>query len=410
MPALELRFGARALAALPTPAGRVRYRDTETPCLFLRVYPTGRKSFFVIKRARGRPRWLKLGDFPMMTVEQARRKALEVLGELAEGKDPAAARRKDRAVITFGQLFERYMEDYARPHKRTWKEDERLYNAHLRPWRTRRVDEIRPADVARLHRRITEAGAPTEANRLLALARHVFNWGRRQELIEVENPCRVKANPERSRDRFLDGDELRRFFDALSCQNPKMQDLFMMLVLTGARLRTVREMAWVDIDLDKAIWRIPGEKTKNGTPLVLPLVPQAVDILRRRFEENRQPRTGHAGKIRPPALSPWVFPSREDRATRGAPVSCIHRAWRDIIARAGLVDVRIHDLRRTVGSWLASSGASLPLVGRVLGHKSPQATAVYARFRLDPLRAALEDVTRKMLEVARDGRTATSDG
>ena len=158
-----------------------------------------------------------------------------------------------------------------------------------------------------------------------------------------------------------------------------LQHFFLLLLLTGARRSNVQAMRWDEIDFTTALWRIAGADAKAGVPIVVPLTVAAVGVLRARHEAN--------------GTSPWVFPSRGKEGHIVEPKS----AWKRIVTRAKLVDVRPHDLRRSLGSWMAITGAGLPVVGKMLGHSQPVTTAIYARLSVDPVRAAAEAATSAML-------------
>ncbi len=403
-----LNFTKAAVEGIvPPTAGRDVYRDAGESYLYLFVTPT-KKVFYFVRWYKGKTEQIRLGNFPEMTVYLARQSAQEKSGAVAEGRDPAEEQRADKAVLTFGDLFDRYMKDYAKVHKKTWQQDQWNYDTYIKDhWKARRLDEITPTAVSRLFNRITEAGHKTTANRLLALVRHIFNWAATQDLAKGDNPCRgTKAHRERSRERFMEGDELVRFLTALDEENQKMQDYFRLLLLTGVRRASLMRMAWVDVNMSKAIWRVSGEVTKNGDPLTVPLTELAVTILRRRFEENRSPRTIRGGKIGPPLLSPWVFPSHENNATEGGHLTDVKSAWASIIKRANLTDLHIHDLRRTLGSWMASQGSSMLMIGKALGHRNAKSTEVYARLNIDPVRQAVEQATQAMMKVAHKEKRA----
>jgi integrase len=199
-----------------------------------------------------------------------------------------------------------------------------------------------------------------------------------------ENPAHgVDRFKETSRDRFLRADEMPKFFEALA-QDPNVdvRDYFLLSLLTGARRSKALAMRWQDINLDRAEWRIPQEANEKNVAMV-PLMPEAVAILKARKQDAENdavfvfPGTGKSGHLVEPK-----------------------KGWQRVLERAGLSDLRIHDLRRTLGSWQARSGASLAIIGKSLGHKSQQATAIYARLDLDPVRASVEKATAAMLEAA----------
>ena len=379
-PNTRLRFSKRRIEALPTPAiGRAEYRDLATPGLVLRITSTGAKSFSLFRRVKGQPARVTLGSYPAMTVEQAQRRARELLGEIAKGGDPRSARRAARDEPTLAALFLHWMEAHARPRKSTWEADQRQYDTYLKPWAGRRLSDIRKVDVASLHLRIAENKGRYIANKVLALLRAMYN--RAADLgYAGGNPTNgIKKYPEEKRDRFLHGDELRLFFAALADEpNGTLRDYFLFSLLTGVRKGNAMAARWEQIDLSAGLWRIP--QTKSGQPVVVPLVGPVLQVLQTRLLAANG--------------SPWVFSGRGKTGHIVEPKS----AWKRIITRAGLVDVRPHDLRRSLGSWMAMTGAGLPVVGKMLGHTQPTTTAIYARLSVDPVREAAEKATSAMLE------------
>ncbi|MFH1919446.1 MAG: site-specific integrase [Planctomycetota bacterium] len=375
---VQFPFSKRRIEALGPPAkGREQYRDAKTPGLVVRVTHTGAKSFAVYKKVNGRPVRFKLGTFPTMTVEQARRQAADILGEIAKGKNPAVARHEARHEATVGGLFA-YWLDYARQHKRTWKEDERLYNKFLKPWANRQLSSVTRRNVEALHARVGEQNGRYQANRLLAFIRAAFNKADRLDYHGPNPTTGIKKFPEESRDRYLEGHELRALFVALTQEESLFADFILLALLTGARRGNLQAMQWADVNLDLGVWRIP--QTKSGRPVLVPLIPAAVEILTRRFEEANG--------------SPWVFPTRSRTGHLVEPKT----AWKRVCARAGLPDLRLHDLRRSLGSWQAKGGASLPIIGKSLGHQdgSP-ATSIYARLAMGPVRESVEKAGNAML-------------
>jgi integrase len=383
--ASKVAFTDRRLLKLPVPEqGEASYLDSKTVGLGIRVRSSGSRTFFWRRKIEGRAQRVTIGEFPrdVSSVDDARRIALDLNVRVAAGENPAAIRQAARQEPTVGDLFAYWLE-YARRHKRTWKEDERLYGKFLKAWANRRISTITRREVEALHHRVGEHSGPYQANRLLSLVRAAWNKADRLEPPHRgDNPAKgVKRFPEESRDRFLDASELRRFFAALELEDVTFRDFYLMLLLTGARRGNVQAMAWKDVNLDLAVWRIP--QTKSGQAVLVPLVPAVITVL----ESRRRLSNG----------SPWVFPSRGETGHIVEPKT----AWARIIKRAGLEDVRPHDLRRTLGSWQAAAGASLPIIGRSLGHKpgSP-VTAVYGRLSLDPIRASVTTATNAMLEAA----------
>jgi integrase len=376
----RLAFSKRRLEGLPVPQDRrLYYHDLATDGLTLCITPTGAKTFYFRRWCNGRASRIPLGKFPGMTVEQAQRKARTLTGQIAAGADPAVARQATRHEQTFAGLWVFWL-SHAKQRKRTWKEDERQYNAFLKPWASRRLSSIKKADVAALHANVGKENGIYAANRLLALVRAMFNKAPDMGFVGSNPTAGIRKFAEEKRDRFLHGGELKAFFTALSQeQNTLLQHFFMLLLFTGARRSNVQAMRWDEIDFGTATWRITGENAKGGISIIVPLTEVALYYLHARKEAD--------------GGSEWVFPSHGRQGHIVEPKS----AWQRIVKRAGLSDVRPHDLRRSLGSWMAIGGASLPTIGKMLGHTQPTTTAIYARLSVDPVRAAAETATSAML-------------
>lgn len=379
----RLAFTKRRLEALPIPLdGRMEYLDVKTPGLRLRVTPSNRRTFCLFRKVRGQPIRLTIGTFPEMTVEQARRAVSEAVREIRDGKDPRAQKRKDRNEATFRDLFTHWIEMHAKVHKRTWQEDERQYNVFLKQWAGRKLSSITKQDIQELHARVGRDNGRYAANRLLALVRAAFNKAADIGWTGANPTAGIKKFKEQSRDRFLQVDELPRFFGALQHESDLFRDFFLICLLTGARRSNVQSMAWTDIDFHSAVWRIP--ETKSGHPVLVPLVRPAIGVLRARREASDD--------------SPWVFSTRSRIGHLTEPKT----AWRRVCNRAEIDGLTIHDLRRSMGSYLAITGASLPVIGKMLGHTQPSTTAVYSRLTLDPVRASVDKAVDAMVAAGGD--------
>jgi integrase len=341
----------------------------------------GNLSFYLYKRVQGRPQRIHIGRFPEVTVEQARTLADKYRGAIAEGRDPQAMKRTARSEITLGDLWEYYLERHAKPYKRTWKGDEWQFNKYLAHWKNRQLSGIRRADVQAWHAKVGKDHGTYAANRALALLRSLFNKAGDELGWTKPNPAAgVKKFAEQSRERFLGADEMPKFFQALNDEpNETLRDFFAVSLLTGARRGNVLAMLWAEVNLERGTWLIPRIKNEDRMTVVLP--PQAVEILRRRHDE----RNG----------SPYVFPSHGATKHLASPKT----AWARLLKRAGIADLRMHDLRRSLGSWQAIHGASLPIIGKSLGHRNQATTAVYARMDLDPVRVSVNRAVDAMYAV-----------
>lgn len=378
----KFKFTKKDIDALSTPESGKRdiYHDTEIRGLQLRV--TSVKTFFVNRRIKGGdPERITLGRYPEMTIEQARRKTIEILHDIAEGKNPAEVKRGKKAELTFAELFGDYMERHSKPNKKTWFEDQAQFRLYLeKSIGKKKLSSIDRKSIAQIHSDITKAGHAPTANRVKALLSSVFGWAISAGLCETNPVIGIKSNKETQRDRFLQSNELPLFFQALADEpNHTIRDYLLVSLLTGARRSNVLAMQWQDINFERAEWRI--QETKNGTPQTVALSPEAVEIL-----QNRKPSNDGV----------FVFPGFGKAGHLMEP----KKGWKRILERAGIEDLRIHDLRRTLGSWQAKLGASLPIIGKSLNHKSHASTLIYARLDLDPVRDSVNRATSAMLSAA----------
>jgi integrase len=370
------RLTKKVIDAAPAPEqGQSFLRDDELRGFAVRITP-GSKSFILEKEINGRVRRMTLGRYGALTLDQARRIAQEKIGEIAKGEDPADARQKRLRGATFGDLERIYLERHA-IHKKSRTTDLSALK-HVVSWRNRQLSSITRSIVSAKHAELGAAGHPTGANRLIALIRTMFNLANDWGMYEGTNPAsRIKFFKEVARNRFVMPDELPRFWTALNNEpNPYIRVAFLICLLTGARRSEVLTMRWADLDLRQSIWTIPD--TKANRPHVIPLARRAAE------EIISLPRT---------ADNPYVFCGRW---SKGHLVN-VSKPWNRIRKEAKLEDVRLHDLRRTLGSWLVAAGASLPLIGKALNHSQPSTTQIYARLQIEPVREALEANAERML-------------
>jgi len=391
---------------LAAPAtGRITVYDANVPGLIVRVTASGAKSFSVFKKLAGRPVRVHIGSTSETTLAEARTAAKEIVAAIAKGVDPGAARRQAKQEPTLKDLWAHYLEFHAKPRKKSWPDDERQYNKYLAAWHNKRLSAIRPADVEKWHGRMAKDHGPIQANRTLALLSTMLNKAGGGVGWAGPNPCQPVANfPERSRERFLAPAEIGAFFTALAAEDPFWQAFFLLCLFTGARRGNIASMAWAEIDLEHGVWHLPGNKSKNKRPASIALCPPALAILRKRKEQANG--------------SPWVFPSGRNDGHLVDP----RKAWNRILAamrqcphcnavvgakpktcpkcKKALpapepIDLHMHDLRRTQGSWQAAMGISLAIIGKSLGHVDLKSTQIYSRLQIDPVRDAV-------------GRTATA--
>lgn len=390
----RINFTKAALEKTGCPAGQDReyIYDLRTPALAFCTTATGHRSFYLYKRVKGRPQRIRLGGFPELSIEQARIQAAKVNGDIAGGADPQQVKRLGRAESTVGDLLTHYLETHAKLHKKTWRDDEEQFDRYLESWRNRRISTIRTTDVQAIHAKVGREHGHYAANRMLSLISAMWNKAGGVGFSGANPAKGVQKFKEKSRERFIQGDEMPRFFKALAAEpNTTIRDYILISLLTGARRANVQAMRWEEINLDRALWVIPD--TKAGTPLAVPLSSRAVAILEDR-KENRK-KDDETGEE-----SPWVFPGYGRTGHLIEPKS----SWNAILNRANIKDLRLHDLRRTLGSWQAAAGSSLPIIGKSLGHKSQATTQIYARLAMDPVRASVDAATLAMIAAAEGTR------
>jgi integrase len=363
-------FTKAVIDGIPTPEAGKRSTtyDTKAPGLCVITTATGSKTFYVYRKVNGRPERIRIGPCSALSIEQARKKAAEIVGQIAMGEDPQAKRRQLHADPTFGELFAWYIEAHAKARKGTWKQDQGQFDRYLTQLAKVKASRVTKDDLRSLHNRLKEKGIYT-ANRALWLVRAVYNQAIRHDIVKAFNPAvGIQPFKEQSRDRRLTSSEVPAFFQAVADEpNAAIRDYVLLSLYTGARKANVLAMRWDQIDFDAAIWRIP--ETKNGTPQAVPIGDGEVAILKARQKAVK---------------GPWVFPGEGDTGHMVEPKN----GWARILKRAGITDLRLHDLRRTLGSWMVDTGASLAVIGKTLNHKSQAATAIYARLSLDPVREA----------------------
>jgi integrase len=368
---------------LPPPAtgSKVYYESGAIPGFGLCVTAADSRSFVLNYRTKsGRERRITIGKHPSWQVKAAREEAKRLRRLIDGGGDPLADIEADREAPTIADLIARFIEEHL-PRLRPGSA--RMYGFilknHIAPHfgPHTKVSDIRFSDCDRLHQKITKAGHPYQANRtknvLTKMFKLAIQWGWRSD-----NPASaVGANVEAQRKRYLKADELARLTKALPQHpNKKFVNIIRLLLLTGARRGEVRAMRWADIDLENGTWTKLGSTTKQKTDHTVPLSAPARQLLTEIYDAQRG------------ARSDWVFPSTRNDGH----IIELKDDWSTLCKAAGISGLRVHDLRHSFASQLASGGASLPLIGALLGHAQPATTARYAHLYQDPQRALVEKV------------------
>lgn len=360
------------------------FHDSTVDGLVLLLYPSGAKTFYVYKRsqASGKPIRTKLGKYPDMSIEQARKAALSMLHEIVVGLDPQAKKAALKKEATLSELFDHYIENYASEHCKTWKETQKNFNRYFADYLNRKPSTFTMEEVQGMVHTLGRERSIHVANRAFEDLRAVLNHGIKFGFLTGKNPCegvvRYKTQP---RKRFIKPHEFERFLEVLKEQtNIAFRDYVYLSLFTGARQANVLSMQWDHIDFSLGHWNIPGEEKKNSEPQTVPLTSLALQVL----VDRHAIRTSNK----------WVFPSDSASGHYVEP----KEGWRQLLKKAKMENLRMHDLRRTLGSYMAMNNQSLHIIGAVLGHKSSASTAIYSHFAHDPLRHAMEAAISTMID------------
>lgn len=329
-------------------------------------------SYFLQKKVQGRLRWFTIGPHGSpWTPEKARKEAERILYGLSAGVDPQAQKQFERAKPTVREAAVEFMSSHGSKLKpRTREEYQRLITLHVVPkLGTKRAADITKADVTRFH--TSMAATPASANFNLAVISKLMRWCEDMGFRpEHSNPCRgIKKYRVSKRERYLSLEELRRLGDTLNKLAAGSQvSLFTLaairlLIFTGARLNEILTLRWAYVDLQRGLLHLPDSKTGQK---VIRLNTPAIDVLR------DLPRLKH---------NPHVIVGQVE----GGHLINLQKSWRHVRKLAGLDGVRIHDLRHSFASMAGSAGASLPMIGMLLGHNQSQTTARYVHLVEDPI-------------------------
>ena len=380
----KLRLSKTIIDKITNPAAETIIWDETLSGFGLRVKPNGTKSYVIQYRTRtsGRSRRKTLGQHgPLMSFSEAKKLATGMLSDVIRGADPVADATATRNAPTIAELAEQYYEIHALPKKRkkSAANDRSMLDRLILPrLGTQMVSEVGHRDIQTFHNSLK--ATPYQANRVMALLSKMFElsitWGMR-----AENPTKgIEKFHEEKRHRWLSEVELSRLGAALDGhRNQKAANAIRLQLLTGARIGEVLSARWPDFDLDRGVWIKPSHHTKQKRTEHLPLARAAVALLEKVQESQG---TG----------SDFVFPGK----SKAKPLVDLKKFWKSVISDADIKDYRIHDNRHTHASQLVSSGMSLAIVGRLLGHTNPMTTQRYAHIADEPLREAAEVMAEKM--------------
>lgn len=374
MPSIKLRQDTVRTLPFPhqNPKQQCIYWDESFECFGVRVYASGRRLYVCSYRVGRRKRLATLGRVDVLTLDQARKKATAYLGKAAGDEDPQNQADQLRTASSVRDVIKNYVEQHAKKKKRNWKSDESSLNRLLLPgYGSRLAMSVTTADIEKIH---AGHGAhyPYAANRFLDIARKMFNWARVAGFLPElhKNPATgIVRFRERKRKRFVTTVEMPRLIRGLEEEyNEYAKHGLWLLLLMGVRSKELLNAKWTDIDWVGRTLFIG--LTKNGEPLLAPISDAAFERL----------------KMIPRLVgNPYIICGKKP----GRPLHGLRTPLKRVLQRAGLENIHVHDLRRTVGSWLAQSNYSLHLIGDVLNHRDPKTTAGYAYFQTQHRQAAL---------------------
>jgi integrase len=373
---------------------REEVADEALSGFYFRVTPNGKKSFSVLYRnSDGALRRYTVGRYPAKSLSDAREDAREIQRRVERGEDPAAEKKAEKHSAqppkdTVEAVAEEYVKRYCKPNLRSWTETERILNKYVKPTLGKHhVRDVSRRDVRDLIDGIVDEGKPVQANRVLAAAHAMFNWAVEREIVEANPAAGIKKpTKEKARERILTDEELRKVWQTSEQLGYPASAYIKTLILTGARRDEAREMRWREVDLDKGLWTIPGERAKNGEPHVVPLSSDMKALLEAlpRFDGGD-----------------YVF-----TATNGStPYSNVIKPKKRIERDSGVKGWTLHDLRRTAASGMGDLGIAGETIARVLNHSERAIAGVTARYnradQTEAKRRALEAWSQRVAEIVR---------
>ena len=378
----------KLISIKPPKKGQVMYRDKKEQGLILRVSYAGSKTFSLYKRINDKPRMIKIGKFPKTSIAEARIVVRDLKSKIEKGEFQEEDKIATSNELTFKELVDEYINRHIETNSKNptdaiedfmWsiKNANHLYSTKL--------SIVSKNDILNIFNTVSSR-APTQANRVIAYIKAVFNKGIKWEYTNHNPALNIEKNRETARDRYITTHEKDKFFKALyELKNESMRDIFLLSLFTGARSGNIVSMRWDKICFENNTWSIPSaskikkQGSKNGNSITVHFNEHSREILANRKEKS---------------TSEWVFPSDHD--SKSGHIEEPRKAWVELCKNAGLEDLRIHDLRHTHASWLVINGASLPVVSKALGHQSLQSTARYAHLNDSTVKEAVNDTFNKI--------------
>ena len=353
----------------PTVPGQLEYHDTNQTGFSLRVGTSGKKVFYQRYRVGKKQGRIKIGTYSTeKSLKDAREEGGEILKQAARGEDPSLEKKRRRSAnLLFKDLKEMYIEEYAKPNKRTWKEDEQKLDKKFSTWDNLDAFNITRDDVLDRIEYIKQNHGPIAANRNAAMIKKLFKWAREKRLVPDNPATDIPKEKERSRDRILSDDEVKKFWKACDTKGYPFGPCFQLMLLTGRREGSVSKMGWSDINFESKEWHVQSEIDKTGKPAVVPLSDTAIEILQNVNDNYRM------------EGSALVFTT-----TGKTPISGFSKVKIEIDKLSKVSKWVLQDLRRTCRTNLPRLGVSPFIAKLTIGHKIPGIDQVYDRYSYMP--------------------------
>ena len=386
----RIRISKRTVDQAESKAKAYRIWDQDLTGFGVRIQPSGVKTYFIeYREGTGRnatKRQFTLGRHGVVAPDQAREEAQKLLAGVRLGEDPQGKRLREREMLTVQELCAEYLENAVTTKKAsTLQSDRYRVQGHVIPLiGSKRIDKVTRADIEQMRddialgrtakrpskRKRTDSmaiGGKGTATRTIGMLGGIFNYAVRRGYIAESPVSGVKRFKDRRCDRFLTVKELRRLAEAIEASQESLyaKTIIRILLLTGARKGEIEQLKWREVDFDGGYLRLEDSKTGQK---VIPVVPQVLELLH---------------KVPHIEGESYVFPSLKKA---GRYYTGVSTAWKSIRVDAALPDLRLHDLRHTFASLAVNKGASLPMIGKLLGHRDSQTTERYAHLQADPLR------------------------
>ena len=361
----------------PEGKDRIEYCDTELPGMYVEVRSTsqGQGTYYLRYKDRtGKTCHQKVGRTSDVDLVDARKQAKTLKAEISLGADPRGTEKAKKEVLTFSVFFEKHYLPYVEPRKRSWKRDDELYTLRIKEvFGHKRLNQITRQQIQSFHTELLTSGlAPATCDHHIKLIKHALNlavdWG----LLTEKNPAaRIPLfNRDNKVEHYLDDEQLEKLLGVLRTDDNKaICQIAMFLLSTGCRLNEALRATWNQIDKQNRVWRIPASNSKSKRVRSVPLNDSALEVLNQLDTEGK--------------FDSVFLNVRTEEA-----YTTIHKVWHRLRGKAGLPQLRIHDLRHQYASFLVNSGRTLYEVQQILGHSNPTVTQRYAHLSSKALQDA----------------------